>query len=141
LRWRDWLASLPAHVSPVAVVYADHEAAQSPDEFAVLDAAQEFGVRWALVDTWSKQRGGLVSHWNAQRLMRFVQGAAERSMSWVAAGSLTLAEAPRMIALGAGYIAVRGAVCRGERTAKLDVELVRQFAEVLSPGARVIVTG
>ncbi|HUY90609.1 MAG TPA: (5-formylfuran-3-yl)methyl phosphate synthase [Pirellulales bacterium] len=127
--WADWIAGLPPGAAPVAVAYADWNAAAAPPPDEVLRHAAALGCRAVLVDTFDKTGGDLLRYFSAADLSRFAGDVRERSMLSVFAGSLSWRSLPEVLDAAPDYVAVRGAVCSGSRDAALDAGLVRQWVE------------
>jgi uncharacterized protein (UPF0264 family) len=132
-RWQRAISLMPAGVSPVAVIYADHQAARSPERTLVIEAAEEFGCAAVLVDTHDKSAGNLLAHWPLEKLWGHAEQVRQRGMMVVLAGSLDEAAIRLLNKPIVDLLAVRGAACQGERGGRLDeqqvvglVELVRQ---------------
>jgi uncharacterized protein (UPF0264 family) len=130
-RWREIMQDLPPETGRVAVVYADWKSAVAPPPDEVLQAASKFSCAALLVDTFDKTRGSLTAHLSYQEIQRILFAAREAGLKTVLAGSLTLALARELLPLAADFLAVRGAVCRGDRTGEVDQRLVAEFAELL----------
>jgi uncharacterized protein (UPF0264 family) len=121
---------------PVAVVYADWRAAQSPTPSDVLAAAVKFECPALLIDTWNKSTGSLFDHWPADDLREFLSQVRARNISVVLAGSLT-EEGVRLAArLRPDLIAVRSAVCESGRNGTVCQRLVRNLAQAIAYAAR-----
>jgi len=138
-RWHDWprrwqaaLSTLPGDIQRVAVVYADWESCGAPEPFAVLRHAVEIGCAAILVDTYEKTRGGLVDLWNLAYLARYLAAVRSERLLTVVAGSLQAPTLASVASLRPDYVAVRGAVCRGDRTGAIDTELVHRLATILA---------
>jgi uncharacterized protein (UPF0264 family) len=129
-RWRSLVESLPPSTRPVAVVYAD-ATSLAPREELVFRAAIELGCAALLVDTFDKSRGDLLSHWSLDRLAGLIQNCEAAGLITVVAGSLRAESIRRVLPLNPAYVAVRGAVCDGSRTATVRGELVAQLVETL----------
>src|SRR4051812_7802716 len=69
--WRTAIAQLPDGILSVAVVYADHAAADAPEPGDVLNVARQFGCRIVLIDTYCKDRGNLFDVWPQKVLAEF----------------------------------------------------------------------
>jgi len=132
-RWHSALSLLPASVSPVAVAYADSDAAHAPLPEQVLAAAAECSIKLLLLDTCDKRAGRLLDHLPLPELARLITAAHERGIAVVLAGSLTLEMFHQLLPLTPRYLAVRGAACRAGRTSAIDASLVKQLAATL-PG-------
>lgn len=131
--WRRELARLPSHVQPVAVVYAD-DGANAPAPQEIVESAAVLDCAAVLVDTHSKIGGGLLSHWNLDRITEFVQETSRLGMFAVIAGGVTLDDLPSIMPARPRLIGVRGAVCGGRRKNSIRVEQVQEFAARLSLG-------
>ncbi len=130
-RWARWIERLPESVAPVAVVYADWREARAPAPDEVLQHATALHCRAVLIDTAGKSRGDLTRHFPLAQLQRFAAEIRRAGLLSVLAGSLSWEKLPQILELEPDYVAVRGAVCRGERTGALDARLVRQWVERL----------
>jgi uncharacterized protein (UPF0264 family) len=135
-RWVAWAEALPQGTSPVAVVYADASIAGSPPEEEILPVAARHGAAAVLVDTFAKQAGSLLTHWNADRLERFLASARQVSLPVVLAGSLSLPQIIELLPLDPWLVAVRGAACRAGRESPLDFDRLRQLVEAVHTNRR-----
>jgi uncharacterized protein (UPF0264 family) len=126
-RWHDAMGELPAATAPVAVAYADWATAGAPHPEAVLERAIDFGVSMLLLDTFGKRQGWLLDHLTPVALRRLAATARCQHVGLVLAGSLNLARLPHVLALAPDLVAVRGAICDGQRSARLVPERVRQW--------------
>ena len=131
-RWEQAIASLPAAVRPVAVVYADEQRAEAPAAQRIVALAAELGCQAVLVDTFDKRAGSLLEHWTEQRLLGHLDEVAQAGMLTVLAGSLEAELLPRLPLDRVDLLAVRGAVCRGDRTTAVDPRRVSQLAQQLA---------
>ncbi|HEV2970899.1 MAG TPA: (5-formylfuran-3-yl)methyl phosphate synthase [Pirellulales bacterium] len=136
--WRDdWgraLTELPASVSSVAVVYADWQIAHSPEPGEVIDQGNRLGCRAMLIDTFDKRGRGLLGLWSIDELRTRIAAARAAGMLIVLGGQVTELHLPRLLPLEADFIAVRGAVCRGDRSGRLDPARVTLLKHRLNPG-------
>lgn len=130
-RWDRWREMLPASVEPVVVAYADWRAASSLSPTAILAHGAQAGCRWALIDTWRKDGRSLLDIVPPAAICEWLAHAAELNLFLVLAGSLRREEITTVSAWQPAAIAVRGAVCRGERTAAIDSKLVAELAALL----------
>ncbi len=135
--WRDAIASvlddgLASVGRPVAVVYADWQAANSPKPIEVLNAAVQFGCPALLVDTWDKSSGSLFDYWPAAELSCFVEEVRSRGVRIVLAGSLTVAVIVEAARLGPDLIAVRTAACEGGRNGAVSRQRVQKLKQLLT---------
>jgi len=131
LLWDRWQASLPSSVEPVVVAYADWQAANAISPLEILAHGAQAGCRWALVDTWRKDGRSLLEVVPPAEIREWQRQAAELNLQLVLAGSLRREEIATVAAWQPAAIAVRGAVCRGERTAAIDSKLVAELAALI----------
>lgn len=131
-RWRAACEELPGGVRPVAVAYADAAAAESPDPLAIVQLGARLGCAALLVDTHQKQAGDLLAHWSLAQLQEVVAAARQQGLLAVLGGSLTKDSLAAALTARPDVIAVRGAVCEGDRTGVLRGELVAALAASLA---------
>ena len=131
-RWSQLGQRLPAPVALVGVAYADWKVARAPQPCAVLARASDCDCRALLLDTWDKQGPGLTEHLSLPELRTLVQGAQQQGMLAVLAGSVRAATVPDLLSLEPDFLAVRGAVCRGNRSGPLELHRVRALRRQLS---------
>lgn len=126
-RFSDWVANwkiafeaVPKTVQRVAVGYADAEEAAAPRLESIVEAAAEVGCQVLLLDTFRKQHGNLLDHVKIPRLKSLIATASDQGLSVGLAGSLDVKSLDVVRSLRADFLAVRGAVCSGDRTASVD---------------------
>jgi uncharacterized protein (UPF0264 family) len=112
---------------PVAVQYADWQAARAPAPHDLLQAAIEHRCPALLIDTWDKSAGSLFDHWPPQDLREFLARVRSHRISVVLAGSLGADDFQAAAALRPDLLAVRGAACIGGRGGTVSAKLVRQL--------------
>jgi uncharacterized protein (UPF0264 family) len=129
--WRERLATLwsglPPGVAPVAVVYADFESAKCPPPGEILDAARSAGVATILLDTYDKRGPGIVASMGREALRDLVSTVKEMEFRTVVGGKVALDDIPILEEAGADIIAVRSAVCDGDRTSRVSSRRVAEF--------------
>lgn len=130
-RWRAVTRQYPRGVEPVAVVYADWYSAAAPAPHEILAQAADLGCRSVLVDTFDKRRGNLFRMLAPYQLEQLIAQIRRRQFHLVLAGSLSVTDLPRAVALGPDWIAVRGAACEGGRAGRVTRERVRQLSSRL----------
>lgn len=130
-RWRIAIDCLAMGVAKVAVIYVDSKAADSPEPDEILRLAISFGCHAVLFDTFSKLQGNLFDHLHATEITRLSIAARSSGLKIVLAGSLSGRSVDQAMRLAPDFIAVRGAVCAGDRRAKICIERVKQLAEVV----------
>jgi len=129
--WKHSVSLLPHHVTPVAVIYADWRTACAPSPDEILEAATDTDCATVLVDTFDKQAGGLFDYWPPRSLSPFVDSLKQRKMRVVLAGSLNESVLEQACALAPDYIALRGALCDGDRSGPISLRRVRHFKDAL----------
>lgn len=115
-----------------AVIYADHPQAQSPAPEEILAVASAAGCQFLLIDTFDKQAGSTFEHLPKTELEAILRAAKGAAMTTALAGSLTLESLQQVPRELVDIVAVRGAVCRGERTEWVAAELVEEFRRCLA---------
>lgn len=130
-RWHKAIDNLPSDVESVAVIYADHALARSPLPAAILQQAIQFGCAALLFDTYSKQHGHLFDHLSERELLPVLRDARQGGLKIVLGGSLRGELVSRALDLEPDYLAVRGAVCRGDRRNAIDQALIESLADVI----------
>jgi uncharacterized protein (UPF0264 family) len=116
----------------VAVAYADHVRAESPSVEAVCAAAVKTGCRVLLIDTFKKDRSGLLDFMTLDQLHAIRTTSAAEGLRLALAGQVTAHHLERLLPISPDIIAVRGAVCEGgHRTAAVSESKVRAFLEAL----------
>ncbi len=129
--WQQALEQFPAGTSPVAVVYADFQIAEAPAPDEVIACGRQLGCRAMLIDTFDKRGPGLLGTLSIVEIERLAAAARAANMLVVLGGQLNANQLPELLPLDPDYIAVRGAVCRGDRAGRLDAERARRFVRSL----------
>jgi uncharacterized protein (UPF0264 family) len=130
-RWLD-VAAEAGDQRLAAVVYADWQCASAPVPGAILEAAQAARCQYLLIDTYNKSAGSVFRCWSGPPLTSFLQQAREAAMTIVLAGSLTKADLEQIPRALVQIVAVRGAVCGGDRTASIDAALVADWKQAVA---------
>lgn len=119
--WMTWRRSLPAHVQPVAVVYADWKCAKAPKPAEVFAAtADEAPV--LLIDTFDKSRGRLTVA--SDELKELAENCRTTGRQLAIAGRLSyplIADALERVR--PDIVAVRSLVCRDADIGDIDARL------------------
>ena len=136
--WRQCLAPRPrtsfSKAGLVAVAYADHLRARSPDPRKVLEYAMDRGLSYFLLDTFEKGAGSLLDFYSMEDLRVLVDLAHQHGVNAVLAGSLRAEDFRPLLPLGPDVLAVRGAACKeGKRELGLDPDRVRELVRMLRP--------
>jgi dihydroneopterin aldolase len=129
--WREAIDQFPAETSPVAVVYADFKIAEAPSPEEVIECGRQLGCRAMLIDTFDKHGPGLLGNLSIGEIECLVTAARSANMLIVLGGQISANQLPNLLPLAPDYIAVRGAVCRGDRAARLDPQRVSRFVRRL----------
>lgn len=133
---QQWLdiatAAANANKQLVAVLYADHLLASSPTPTEIITLAQQAGSRYLLIDTFNKKAGTTFDHFTGGELENLFVAARQSNLKIVFAGSLSHELLPQLPATGVDMVAVRGAVCHGDRTGHVDAKLVARFRQALA---------
>jgi len=116
----------------VAVAYADSRQARSPTPQEVIACAQATQGRYLLIDTFEKQTGSVFEHLPSSELQEILDLAKSASLQSVVAGSLTPSRLAELPSEGIDLVAVRGAVCDGERTETIRQERVANFRKAVA---------
>lgn len=136
--WRDAFARLarrlPRGIEPVAVAYADSEAAAAPRAEGLLVEAAGLGATTMLIDTFDKQGPGLFEAVGRGTVADWIALAAERGVTLALAGRLTGEDVATGFALGADICGVRTAACDGGRLGSVDAPLVRRLVTLVATG-------
>jgi uncharacterized protein (UPF0264 family) len=118
-KWHTAFQQLPSGVQRVAVGYADEEQSDAPSLETILAASVEVNAAVFLIDTFSKKNGNLFEILGTPRLQRLIG----------IAGSMKPQDLPAAIELNPDFVAVRGAVCKGDRTSSIDDQQLTKFIE------------
>jgi uncharacterized protein (UPF0264 family) len=133
-RWLGGLARPAGRSRVIAVAYADHERAGSPEPRRVLGYAASRGLTFLLVDTFDKRGGSLRSLRSDDDIRGLVEDARARGVKVALAGSLRPDDLGPLLRLGPDILAVRGAACRGGREGTVDADRVAVLARLLREG-------
>lgn len=133
-RWEAVLATYPAGVRRVAVVYADWQACRCPAPETILAAASDHRCQTLLVDTCDKSRGRLLDYWPLADLGPFVERARSAGLTIALAGSLDLPAVTNVMTLKPDWVAVRGAACRAGRKGRVDAVRTRSLVACVARG-------
>lgn len=133
--WSQLRQRLPASVELVAVAYADHAAANSPDARQILRAARELGFTKLLIDTYLKAGQTSFDALSNASLKALAGDARCAGIQLVLAGSLGFTDIPAIRELGIAHMGVRGCLCPTGRNGRIDPTLAKSLLELLGPGA------
>ena len=131
-RWQAlFLESAQLEKKMVAVVYADSQRAEAPFPGEILKLARSAGCQYLLVDTFDKSAGTVFDHLSASDLKKLFREAKQAGMTTVLAGSVTRELVGQISFEEVDIVAVRGAVCQGNRTSGVDAGLIETFRQSL----------
>ena len=116
----------------VAAIYADWQQAEAPRPAEILEIAQQSGSRYLLIDTFDKRAGSTFDYLSPADLAQIFCKAKQGGMTTVLAGSLSPELLGQVPSKAVDLVAVRGAVCRGERTSRVEARLVEDFLLALA---------
>ena len=116
----------------VAVVYADWQHIDAPAPTDVISAAQLAGSRFLLIDTYDKSKGSTFDHLSNRELGQILLRAKRAGLMTVLAGSITTELIGQLPVSAIDMVAVRGAVCRGDRTDRVEAGLIENFRNSLA---------
>jgi len=125
-------AARKANKQLVAVIYADWQKAAAPAPAAVISIAQAAESQFLLIDTYDKSTGSTFDHLSNSRLGEVLQQAKQAALTTVLAGSITTELINQIPCEGVDMVAVRGAVCRGGRTDRVEAGRVENFRKALA---------
>jgi uncharacterized protein (UPF0264 family) len=118
-------ADLPGRPGIVAVAYADHREAGSPEPATVVGLAQMAGAATVLLDTWTKDGRDLFSWMSPQELKEWVAHVRAAGPAVAVAGSIREDTIVTVMDAQPDIIGVRGAACEGGRAGSVRASLVR----------------
>jgi uncharacterized protein (UPF0264 family) len=119
----------------VAVSYADFSRAGTVSPTVMPRLAREAGAAAVLIDTWVKDRRGLLTWLQPDELTLWVARCRQAGLVTALAGSLSLEDLPLVCRAGADIVGSRGAVCLGGRDGSVSENRVRRFCQALALGS------
>lgn len=123
-------AAIAAGARAVPVIYADHHACEAPPPETVLEVSAMLMSPLVLIDTFHKTGKRLLDWLKMVELGSIVQAANRAEIQVVLAGSLSREDLPQLLDLPVAAIAVRGAVCGGDRRTAICAGKVAQWVEL-----------
>lgn len=140
--WPEKLAHFSQQVPPstelVPAAYADWQAAEAPNPWAVMEVAAKLGLSWLLLDTWDKSSGDLLDHCTEPDLISLLAKAKQHGLQMVLAGRLQGESLRRVSQLGPDLVGVRSAVCVGGRDGQVSASLVTATVKAVELAAQSI---
>lgn len=135
--WRkQWLAVSQSAAERgkqlVTVVYADWKQVGAPQPLEMLELARDAGSKFLLIDTYSKEGRSTFDYLANAELEEYFHTARSFGMKTVLAGSIRRESVGKIPANSVDIVAVRGAVCRGDRASVIDAPQVAEFRSALS---------
>jgi uncharacterized protein (UPF0264 family) len=116
----------------VAVAYADADVAGTFPPDLIWRVAAQAGIPGVLIDTYSKENGGLFDWIPPLALRDLVSAARDAGLLTAVAGSLGLAQLESVFSAGPDVVGFRGALCRGGRKGRLSRTRVSQLRRTLA---------
>jgi uncharacterized protein (UPF0264 family) len=127
------LTSIDRAADPVAVAYADWQAARAPDPDAILTFVRKQAWPVFLLDTWQKDGRTLLDRLSFEEIRRLCETCRRDRIQVALAGSLTMDQISELLPLEPDIFAVRGAVClKNDRTATVDPARVGTLVELMN---------
>jgi uncharacterized protein (UPF0264 family) len=121
----------PGAPKVVAVAYADHTRMASLASAEFPAVVRDAGAAGLLVDTGSKEGGGLFDHQSAAELGSIAAALRAFGAFLALGGSLDTPQFHDALATGAAIVGVRGAACVGGRNGVIDEGRVRWLSNEL----------
>jgi uncharacterized protein (UPF0264 family) len=133
-RWhelRERLQLASPRTQLIAVAYADWQSCGAPSPEEILDAVLLAGVPGVLFDTYEKRGRTLLDHLPRRDLSDFVRELHAAGSFAAFAGSVGIPQLDDLLELHPDVIAVRSAVCRGDRNGDVAADLVGGFQKAV----------
>ena len=126
---RVW-AGIPKSVGRVAVAYADWSESRTPSPKDIFSFAAD-QAKYFLLDTYDKSKG-LLEHRSVSEIDEWINIAKSHDVPLVVAGSIRPEQVSLIVSRWRpSCIAVRGAVCRSDRTSFVCEKKVLQLRQLL----------
>jgi len=119
-------------VRVIAAAYADAAAIGSLPPRLLPRAAGLAGAHGCLIDTARKDGQSLFDHLEPRDLAGFIAECRALGLICGLAGSIAMRHVPRLRDLAPDVVGVRGALCAGGRSGRLDALRVRSFLDALN---------
>ena len=113
------------------MAYADHAQVGAPPPALFPRLVADAGADGLLVDTYAKDGTTLFDHQSVEDLAALARALAPAELTFALGGSLGLADLRAASEAGADILGVRGAVCSGGRSGRIEEGLVRQLADAV----------
>jgi uncharacterized protein (UPF0264 family) len=119
---------LPSPKQAILVHYADHHLVDAPAWAPLLDFAEHLHIDKLLIDTSVKDGMTLLDWLPIEKLAGLIDTTHARFFKIAVAGSIRLADLPKLCQLSPDWIGLRGAVCSDpkQRTSRIDAALVKR---------------
>ena len=131
--WEELRGRLHDQIELVAVAYADWRLAEAIDPLTIFESAAENGFRHCLLDTFTKDGRSSLDFLSMDQLKELRSLCQRKGMWFAMAGSITELEISKLIQFDfvPDCYAVRGAVCRGERSEVICADRLQSWQEFL----------
>ncbi len=130
-KWKQAWERLPDQTRRVAVYYADRGEAKCPTWEEVLHHSRRVACEVLLVDTYRKSGGDLWSWITREELRKLRNATRAHGIQLALAGSLTAARLAGLPQIQPDWIAVRTAVCAGNRAGEISRAALEHFAAAM----------
>jgi len=127
-------AELPTRPRVIAVAYADHREAGSPEPFTVARVAGAAGADGVLLDTWTKDGRDVFAWMPRSILMEWTAAARCMGLGVAVAGSITKDTMATALEVQPDIVGVRGAACDGGRSGSVSTARVRTLKALVELG-------
>jgi (5-formylfuran-3-yl)methyl phosphate synthase len=124
-------AELPSRPRVIAVAYADHRQAGSPEPFTVARLAAAAGADGILLDTWTKDGTDVFAWMPPSILKEWTAAGRPLGLGVAVAGSITQDTMATVLQVEPDIVGVRGAACDGGRSGSVSVVRVRGLKALL----------
>lgn len=138
LGWEEGLAGLaarlPRGIAQAFVIYADWRRAAAPPPGRVVSLAGRLAGQMVLIDTFDKAAGSVFDLAGPDGLGALVALARSGGLPVAVAGRIGIGDAAAVAAIAPDVIAVRSAVCGGDRLGRVEAGRVEAARRAFSGG-------
>jgi uncharacterized protein (UPF0264 family) len=124
-------AELPSRPRVIAVAYADHREAGSPEPFTVARLAGSAGADGVLLDTWTKDGRDVFAWMSPSILKEWTAAGRFLGLGVAVAGSISQGSMATALEVQPDIVGVRGAACDGGRSGSVSTPRVRTLKTLL----------
>ncbi len=122
-----------SRIKVVAVGYADAQKVNSVNPMALPEIAHKAKLDVVMIDTAVKDRNNIFASLSMNQLSNFAERSHKYGLTVALAGSLSKDDLPRIKAVGADIVGLRGAACSNQDRVhgRLRQEAVRELADIM----------